>query len=128
MPETYPPDSCKVYTPRTLAEAMVMTVGVQRNAQWLEPSVGRGVFLDVLRTNNVPPRDIVAIDLDPEPSPLDLSATTLRSTDFLLWAHRTDMRFDRIIGNPPYLKLGSLPSTVREAALKVPAPQGGFIA
>jgi adenine-specific DNA-methyltransferase len=85
---------------------------------------GRGVFLHALAEAGVQPHRITAFDLDPERSPSDVLAKTYRSTDFIAWALRTHNRFDRIIGNPPYVALRRLPPVLRDVALSVPGPEG----
>jgi phospholipid N-methyltransferase len=76
MPALLPPETCKVYTPHGLASAMVRALGIERGHKWLEPSVGRGVFVDVLNTNGVASSDIMAIDLDTARQP-----SVVRHTD-----------------------------------------------
>jgi hypothetical protein len=103
---------------------MVMALGDRPGDTWLEPCVGRDVFLYALAKVGVQPHRITAIDLDPERSPDDVLAKTYRSTDFIAWALQTHHRFDRIIGNPPYVALRRLPPLLRDAALSVPGPEG----
>lgn len=111
-----PPQSCKVYTPAALADAMIATLGDEPQFHWLEPSHGSGVFLETLARRCVPQRRIVALDLDPTPSPADHLARTFRGVDFLRWSLQTDCRFDRIVGNPPYIAISQLPVSLRTAA------------
>jgi len=103
---------------------MVMALGDRPGDTWLEPCVGRDVFLYALAKVGVQPHRITAIDLDPERIPADVLARTYRGTDFIAWALRTHHRFDRIIGNPPYVALGRLPPVLRDVALSVPGPEG----
>jgi adenine-specific DNA-methyltransferase len=124
MPLPLPPQSCKVYTARSLALAMVNALGVEVEAEWLEPAVGSGVFVDVLRSCGVRSDKITAIDLDVQPSPFDHCARTLRQTDFLVWARSVQKRFDRIVGNPPYVNLSRLPAALQQSALNVTNPAG----
>lgn len=119
-----PLESCKVYTPEPLARAMVLALGDQPSDTWLEPCVGRGVFLHALAEIGVAPHRITAIDLDPERSSADILAKTSRSTDFIAWALQTSHRFNRIISNPPYVALRRLPPILRDVALSVPGPEG----
>ncbi len=119
-----PPPSCKVYTPDKLARAMVYTLQDIPGAMWLEPSVGQGVFLGALHSVGVPPNRIIAIDLDSHPGSGDQLAQTLRPTDFLRWSQITTMRFDRIIGNPPYVSVNKLVRSSQQAALSVKGPSG----
>lgn len=116
------PESCKVYTPRPLAKAMVEALGDSPGLTWLEPSFGQGIFLDVLRAGGVNKRRITAVDLDTKTAPSDRLATTFRGKDFLQWSRQTQRRFDRIVGNPPYIPLSGLASSVQDAALMIQAP------
>lgn len=119
-----PPSSCNVYTPKCLANAMVKAIGDPLAFSWLEPCVGRGVFLESLRDNGIKRKQITAIDLDRRHSPADSFAHVIRGTEFLNWAGKTKLRFDRIIGNPPYIALGKVAPAVRDAALRVSDPDG----
>ena len=119
MPFLAPPPSCKVYTPDELAAAMVEAVGDQPRARWLEPSHGRGAFLRALQMIGVGKERIVAIDLDRRPADSDMLARTRRGVDFLTWSSTTRMRFDRIVGNPPYVAIRRLPPKLRNTAASV---------
>ncbi len=118
MPALLPPETCKVYTPHGLASAMVRALGIERGHKWLEPAVGRGVFLDVLNSNGIAPSDIVAIDLDTARYPSHLQARVFRGIDFLKWSSTTLERFDRIVGNPPYIPLTRVHSSIRRIAIQ----------
>src|ERR1700742_1487646 len=48
-------------------------------------------------------------------------------TASLAWSLTTDERFDRVIGNPPFLKLHRAHRAVVEAALRVPRLGGGNV-
>ena len=98
----FPPDSSKVYTQADLAEAMVWALGDEPILSWLEPSHGRGVFVEAISRLGVRRKRIVAIDLDRKVSVADDLAMTFRGVDFLRWAAQTQQRFDRIVGNPPF--------------------------
>src|SRR5213076_371923 len=93
-----PPVSCQVYTPPSLAEAMVHALGDMPLMSWLEPSHGRGAFVEALSRLGVGKQRIVAIDLDRAASPSDKLGTTFRGVDFLRWSTKTIQRFDRIVG------------------------------
>lgn len=121
------PDSCKVYTPRVLADAMVKSLGDAKGSHWLEPSVGQGVFLHALHSFSVSKRRVRAIDLDPTESNVDKRAQTLRGKNFLEWAHKTGERFDRIVGNPPYVPIRKLPHLQQSIATSVLTPNGDRI-
>jgi adenine-specific DNA-methyltransferase len=111
-----PPRSCMVYTTVDLATAVVRAVGDTPSATWLEPSHGKGVFVRVAADLGVAKERIVAIDLDRTPSDADKLAETLRGVDFLRWAKTSDRRFDRIVGNPPFISIERLPSSLQRSA------------
>lgn len=111
-----PPASCKVPTPNDLATAIVRAVGDQDNAMWLEPSHGTGVFVRAIAQLGVRKKRIVAVDLDRNFLPADRLAQTFRGVDFLRWAEETDFRFDRIVGNPPFLSIKTLPPSLQRTA------------
>lgn len=111
-----PPTSCKVYTPAPLADAMVAALGDRPHFRWLEPSHGKGAFLEALGRRHVGKERIVAVDLDPITAPADKLAQTFRGVDFLRWASQTESRFDRIVGNPPFVAISQLPVSLRRTA------------
>src|SRR5207302_1384133 len=102
-----------------LATAIVRAMGDDSNARWLEPSHGHGAFVRALADMGVPRSRVVAIDLDPTPSDADGLAQTTRGVDFITWARVTKRRFDRVVGNPPYVPIGRLDGTLRDAAAGV---------
>jgi adenine-specific DNA-methyltransferase len=111
------PDSGTVYTPDSLAVAMVNAAGDAKTAAWLDPCVGEGAFVRALSAMGVPRRRIVAIDLDRRPSPSDALAETVRGADFISWSQGTPARFDRIVANPPYVALNRIDQSLLRAAL-----------
>ena len=122
-----PVDSCVVYTPPDLASALVSALvrGARASSlSWLEPSVGSGVFLQALAEQGVGRERIVALDLEPSPTPNDRLARTLRPTDFIHWARRTEARFDRIVANPPFVAVRALPQILRDEVLQLATPDG----
>jgi len=116
------PQSCVVFTPRPLADAIVVALGDLPRSSWLEPCVGGGVFLQSLKAANVPQSRIRALDLDGAATEHDVLAKTLRGQEFLGWSLRTSERFARIIANPPYIALNRMPKSVQRAALKIEIP------
>ncbi len=114
-----PPVCCKVYTPTDLAEAIVRALGDEPQALWLEPSHGTGVFVDAIARLGVRKERIVAVDLDHTISASDSLATTFRGVDFLRWAGETERRFDRIVGNPPFISIKQLPPSLQKSAASV---------
>jgi len=62
---------------------------------------------------------ITAVDLDRTCSPSDDLALTIRGVDFLRWASDTEQRFDRIVGNPPYVAIKRLPPSLQRSAISI---------
>jgi adenine-specific DNA-methyltransferase len=122
--ELLPPESCKVYTPRPIADVLVQALGTDRYASWLEPCVGTGVFLSALASAGVARKRIIAVDLDPVACEPDSLGTTFRGVDFLSWSEPIRRQFDRITGNPPYVPLSRLDPRLRKSALAVRIPGG----
>jgi adenine-specific DNA-methyltransferase len=122
-----PPTSCKVYTPAVLADAIVSALGDEPQASWLEPSHGTGVFIDAIARLGAPKERIVAIDLDRTSSPADDLATTIRGVDFLRWANKTERKFDRIVGNPPFIAINRLPQSLQSVAASIIDSNGSQI-
>ena len=118
------PDSCKVFTPGPLAEAIVRRLHTEPNLTWLEPCVGSGVFIEKLNAQGVPKTRITCIDLDRKPQPLDKYAETIRGKDFLRWCRCTELRFDRIVANPPFLSIKQLPELLQSSALTTQGVNG----
>lgn len=116
MKLAHPPVSCKVYTPPDLASVIVQSLGDSSDLCWLEPSHGKGAFVEAISQLGVQRDRIVAVDLDPSPSAADSLATTFRGTDFLRWSRTTEMRFDRIVGNPPFVSIKRLPQSLQKSA------------
>jgi adenine-specific DNA-methyltransferase len=124
MKDAAPPASCKVYTPPDLAVAIVRALGDAPSATWLEPSHGNGAFVEAIAGLGVERERIVGIDLDPAFAPADRLATTFRGIDFLRWASKSGRRFDRIVGNPPFVSICHLPAVLQASAASVPDLNG----
>jgi hypothetical protein len=107
---------CKIYTELPLALGIVKALGDLPETEWLEPSHGQGVFVEALAEITVPARRIRAIDLDTDWSGNDNLARTIRGIDFLHWSISTQERFDRVVGNPPYVAISQLAGKLRKTA------------
>jgi adenine-specific DNA-methyltransferase len=122
------PDSCNVYTPPRLADAIVAALGTKGNLRWLEPCVGKGAFLLALRKKGVKRDCIVGLDIARSRERADSLAMVTRSAEFLTWSATTPSRFDRIIANPPFVALSKLPPLIQSAASAHSSPDGEAIA
>lgn len=117
-----PPASCKVYTDLALAAAIVRRLGDDGAASWLEPSVGPGAFLSGIACLEVPASRVTAVDIDRDVCRHRDLAQVLEGQDFVRWSLDTLQRFDRVVGNPPYVALSLVPDPLRAAALQVCTP------
>lgn len=116
------PTSCQVYTPPRLAEAMVRAVGESRSGSWLEPSCGKGAFLQAIARLGVGKNEVLAIDLERRKEPADDLAETIRGVDAVKWMCETARRFDRVVGNPPFLPIRVVDKAIQAAATQVVVP------
>ena len=121
---TMPPASCVVYTPSPLAEAIIGALEVYGGERWLEPSCGNGVFLRAIRKRWADAVDITGVDIAREVNVSTPGVNILSGIDFLSWAQDCSVRYDRIVGNPPYFRIRELSSPLREAASAVVQPNG----
>ncbi len=106
-------------TPDLLADALVRAVGPAEAASWLDPSAGSGQLIAAVLRAGVPAESILAIDLQADlPTLNSIGVENLLGTDFLSWAQRTDRRFDRVIANPPFVRLRELEEALSRPALE----------
>jgi adenine-specific DNA-methyltransferase len=102
------------FTPFPIAEFMVQEISKSKNARILEPSSGKGVFLDALWENGF--RNVTAYEIDPEVP----GETCIKPVigDFL----KTDARieYDVIIGNPPFVRWKNIPKEIKETFIENP--------
>ena len=105
-------------TPDILADALIRAVGTSGAGSWLDPSAGSGQLVEAALRSGVSNESILAIDLQERLPTLDrLAVESLLGTDFLQWACRTDRRFDRVIANPPFVRLRDLEESLFRPAL-----------
>ncbi|HWO25840.1 MAG TPA: hypothetical protein VNO30_44200 [Kofleriaceae bacterium] len=125
-----PDQSCLVYTPEALADALVAALRPKRKAdesRWLEPCVGQGALLSALARSGIPSQQITGVDLAGTPEPTDTLACVRRGVDFLAWSKRTALRFDRVVANPPYLGIRELAGSLLKNALTTTVPIDGTL-
>jgi len=95
------------FTPKLIADFMVDKINKKKNVKVLEPSAGKGVFLQSLKEKGF--ENITAYEID---ETLDNeSSTEVEYRDFL----KTPLneKFDVIIGNPPYSRWKNIPSQIK---------------
>ena len=114
-----PPDKGMADTPDLLADALIRAVGSTGADSWLDPSAGSGQLVEAALRAGVSTKSILAIDLQTQLPTLDcLGVESLLGTDFLRWARRTDRRFDRVVANPPFVRLRELEEELFRPALE----------
>jgi adenine-specific DNA-methyltransferase len=116
------PDSCVVYTPRGLADAMASALAVSPEDRLLEPCMGGGALVEALVRKGASHSKIRALELSTAPTNTDGKASVIRGVDFVSWSLETNERFDKIVSNPPYIALNRLSERLRRAALEVEDP------
>ncbi len=101
------------FTEPSVAEFMVSLITHTISCRVLEPSCGKGVFLDMLKKHNY--GDITAYEID-----------TKLATDYACVQHQSFLavslseRYDVIIGNPPYIRWKNLEDELKEELLVSP--------
>jgi hypothetical protein len=86
----------RYYTDPTIAAALVDLLWIRPGATVVEPSVGRGAFIQAARARLC---RVVGVDVDPEAAGLQLCEPSARVVGDLL---ATDIAADWYLGNPPY--------------------------
>ena len=110
IPDTIsPPDGGMADTPAQLADTAVRVVGLSGATSWLDPCAGSGRLVEAALRAGVSPSAIFAVDLRTQLPALDrLGVESRLGTDFIEWVHKTGRRFDRVIANPPFVRLSKL--------------------
>ena len=118
------------YTPDDLADFLVRWVARINPESILEPSCGDGVFFDKISTNLVNPA-VTGFEVDNEEAKKaiqrarasGLTRASVHVEDFLGWAinalYKVPLRFDAILGNPPFIRYQYLPSVFQIRAEKI---------
>ena len=131
-----PPDEGMADTPEILADATIRAVGLSGAFSWLDPCAGSGQLVKAALRAGVSSCAIFAVDLRTQlPALGRLGVESLLGTDFIHWAQNTDRRFDRVIANPPFVRLSrlhkSLLSPVLDArwdGIRIPATANYWVA
>ena len=99
-----PADWGAYYTPTLTAKMMVRLSQPSKTDKILEPSAGNGVFIKALLEYGVKPKQITALEIDPDICLFlqkKFPGVKVENKDALL--DEIEDQFDLIIGNPPYL-------------------------
>ncbi len=134
------------YTPQLLADYIVYRLfdeggfKFNKNIDVLEPSVGGGIFLNALLSDNyykskgmfkksMPVLNVDAVEIDviaasesaKQIKEYSLNSNTVRiiNEDYLKFFLNTDKKYDLIIGNPPYVRRRNMSLEQRELCAKV---------
>jgi adenine-specific DNA-methyltransferase len=120
------------YTPHDLAAFLAKWVKELNPTRLLEPSCGDGVFFDALaKVNGFQETQVVGFELDKvearkaanRAADLGLRNAEVHAQDFLQWAidhfAQDDMRFDAVLGNPPFVRYQYLPQPFQHCAEQI---------
>ena len=100
------------FTPLAIAELMASMIQTNNNSTVLEPSSGKGVFLDVLHDLGF--QNVLAVELDPKLASHSFFPVT--NASFVSWT--PPHSFDCVIGNPPYIRWKNLEDEQRSEISK----------
>ncbi len=97
------------YTPEPIASFILKwAFNGKSNSDILEPSCGDGVFLEEIKKKNCKYKSVTAIELDKleaeKSKNINLLNSKIINSDFHQFCINTELRFDLIIGNPPYIR------------------------
>lgn len=95
------------FTPPDIAEFMVNLYSGTKNSKVLEPSCGKGIFLEVLEKKGF--SNISAFEID---STLSNDFSNVRYESFV--SAVIEDKFDLIIGNPPYIRWKNLEQELKD--------------
>lgn len=113
------------YTPQKIASAIVEwalapTTETDDTVRVLEPSCGDGAILGELRAPNL---DVVGVELveGEAKKAEELGIGQVINEDFFVWEaqQEPDLKFDAVVGNPPYIRFGNWDVESREKALQL---------
>ena len=118
------------YTSDDLADFLVRWIAEASPKSILEPSCGDGVFFDKIASNLNHPA-VTAFEIDSEEAKKaikrardsDLANIDVQAKDFLAWAldaiKDEAVRFDAILGNPPFVRYQYLPPLFQDRAEQI---------
>jgi adenine-specific DNA-methyltransferase len=94
------------FTPDIVADFMIGLADITPASKILEPSCGRGVFLDLLKKKGYD--DVAAYEIDGE---LAVKFPNVRYESFV--TAEVSEKYDLVIGNPPYIRWKNLESSLK---------------
>ena len=112
------PKKGRTETPGVLADLVVQLASQDEASTWLDPCAGSGQLVEAAIRAGVSKNAILAVDLQRElPRLTALGVEKCLGVDFLDWARTTSRRFDRVIANPPYIRIRELQESLARSAL-----------
>jgi len=99
------------FTPRNVADLMVQMLGVNPSDPILEPSSGRGVFLDALSAAGY--GSIIGVEIDTELANHPIVEVVNQS----FVTYKPGQKFCAVIGNPPYIRWKDLSQESKQEML-----------
>jgi adenine-specific DNA-methyltransferase len=102
------------FTPRHVAGLMLSLSDCDFDARILEPSSGQGVFLDILSEAGF--TNAVGVEIDPDLAKHPVFE--VKNESFL--SHDSSVKYDMVIGNPPYIRWKDLDESAKEEFKSLP--------
>jgi adenine-specific DNA methylase len=112
------------YTPEPIAN-FILKWGINGSTDFdiLEPSCGNGIFLEQLQKRKASYRSVKAIEIEEEEAGkaarIELQNKEIIVGDFHKFCNNTDLRFDLVVGNPPYIRYQYFEDTQQDEAEKL---------
>ncbi len=98
------------FTPELIARFMVSLIDKDNKCAILEPSAGKGIFLDLLKTHGF--HTLTAYEIDETLKPHSSRSELITYQNFL--ATQPQQNYDVIIGNPPYVRWKNIDEKTRD--------------
>ena len=97
------------FTPEIVADFMISLANINETSKVLEPSCGKGIFLELLKEKGY--KNLSAYELDNELIPNKFK-NIIKNESFV--STNIDEKFDLIIGNPPYIRWKNLEEELKQ--------------
>ena len=101
------------FTPKIIANFMINLADIDTNSRILEPSSGKGIFLEVFESRNY--KNVLAYEIDKDLILDKFSGVTVNESYV---DAKIDEKFDLIIGNPPYIRWKNLEDELKQELSK----------
>lgn len=95
------------FTPKPIVNLMISLSSVNKDASILEPSCGKGIFIETLKEKDF--KNIIGYEVD---KTLLNNSQDIINESFV--TAEIDKKFDLIIGNPPYIRWKNLEKELKE--------------